>query len=576
MSETPHAAWSVRLNLPVARLGARLLLQCALGAEVTEFLGRDRYPRSASADDAREGSTNGYRPLTIKTTAGPLTLSRPKLRGTTQQFTAATMQAAPSERARLASGTHSAARLLRHLDSRVDAVDAPSCSGVTAWRASASTCRDEFEEVPVGERRDVEVVVVGAGLAGLVAAAVAARSGASVVLCDVRAAGGRARSDVREGFVLNQGPHALYRAGVGADVLGRLGVHFSGSPPHPVVLGYTEATGKLARLPTSAGSLLRSPVLGLADKARFARLLGRVPKLEPGSFATMTAAEWIASLGLTTRGAGVISALTRVATYAGDLDLVSADAAVAQLKLALQGVIYLDGGWQSLVDGLEAVATSGGVRLLEGERATELEARADGTFELRTPTRALRAASVVVATGSPAAARALLPHRPAWKLGAPATAACLDLGLRRVPATMVAYGLDQPLYLSTHSPKAQLAPPGGAVVHVMRYGVRASTEDRAQLWALALRCGISDADVITQRFLHEMTVCHALPRPGSGLGGRPAIDATGTAGVFIAGDWVGPVGLLADASLASGEAAGRAAVEHAQRQRASDGAMVGR
>jgi putative transposase len=70
----------------VARLGARLLLQSALEAEVTEFLGRDRYERSASAENSREGSRNGYRQLTIKTTAGPLTLSRPKLRGTTQQF----------------------------------------------------------------------------------------------------------------------------------------------------------------------------------------------------------------------------------------------------------------------------------------------------------------------------------------------------------------------------------------------------------------------------------------------------------------------------------------------------------
>ncbi len=428
-------------------------------------------------------------------------------------------------------------------------------------------------------RCDIEVLVVGAGLAGLVAAAVAARDGASVVLCEVRAAGGRARSDTREGFVLNQGPHALYRAGVGSKVLSRLGIDFTGSPPHRAVSGYKEATGELARLPTSAGSLLRTRVLGLSDKVHFARLLSTLPKREGHSFAEMaemSAAEWIASLGLSSRGAGVVSALTRVATYAGHLELVSADAVVAQLQLALKGVIYLDGGWQSLVDGLEAVAASGGAKVLESERATALHARSDGTFEVHTPARTLWAASVVVAAGSPAAARALLPHPPSWELGAPATAACLDLGLRRVPATMVAFGLDQPLYLSTHSPKARLAPPGGAVVHVMRYGARASAEDRAELWALARCCGISDADVITQRFLHEMTVCHALPRPGSGLGGRPAIDATGTAGVFIAGDWVGPVGLLADASLASGEAAGRAAVDHAKRQRANDSAMVGR
>ena len=33
----------------VARLGAQLLMQAALEAEVTEFLGRDRYARAATA-----------------------------------------------------------------------------------------------------------------------------------------------------------------------------------------------------------------------------------------------------------------------------------------------------------------------------------------------------------------------------------------------------------------------------------------------------------------------------------------------------------------------------------------------
>jgi transposase-like protein len=70
----------------VARLGAQLLMQAALEAEVTEFLGRDRYARAAVAEDARPGSRNGYRDVTVKTTAGPVTLARPKLRGTTEAF----------------------------------------------------------------------------------------------------------------------------------------------------------------------------------------------------------------------------------------------------------------------------------------------------------------------------------------------------------------------------------------------------------------------------------------------------------------------------------------------------------
>jgi putative transposase len=70
----------------VARLGAQLLMQAALEAEVTEFLGRGRYARAELAEDARPGSRNGYRDVTVKTTAGPVTLARPKLRGTTEAF----------------------------------------------------------------------------------------------------------------------------------------------------------------------------------------------------------------------------------------------------------------------------------------------------------------------------------------------------------------------------------------------------------------------------------------------------------------------------------------------------------
>ena len=70
----------------VARLGAQLLMQAALEAEVTEFLGRDRYQRAAASGDARPGSRNGYREVTVKSTAGPVTLSRPKLRGTSEAF----------------------------------------------------------------------------------------------------------------------------------------------------------------------------------------------------------------------------------------------------------------------------------------------------------------------------------------------------------------------------------------------------------------------------------------------------------------------------------------------------------
>ena len=73
----------------VARLGARLIIQTAVEAEVDVFLGRARYQRAAECPDARAGSRNGYCESTIKTTAGPVTVARPKLRGTTEAFASA-------------------------------------------------------------------------------------------------------------------------------------------------------------------------------------------------------------------------------------------------------------------------------------------------------------------------------------------------------------------------------------------------------------------------------------------------------------------------------------------------------
>jgi len=70
----------------VARLGARLIIQTAVEAEIEVFLGRARYQRAAGCPDARPGSRNGFCDTTVKTTAGPITVARPKLRGTTEVF----------------------------------------------------------------------------------------------------------------------------------------------------------------------------------------------------------------------------------------------------------------------------------------------------------------------------------------------------------------------------------------------------------------------------------------------------------------------------------------------------------
>ena len=58
----------------IGRLGARLILQQALEDELSDYLGRARYERTGQPTTHR----NGYEPLTVKTTSGPLALERPQ------------------------------------------------------------------------------------------------------------------------------------------------------------------------------------------------------------------------------------------------------------------------------------------------------------------------------------------------------------------------------------------------------------------------------------------------------------------------------------------------------------------
>ncbi len=141
--------------------------------------------------------------------------------------------------------------------------------------------------------------------------------------------------------------------------------------------------------------------------------------------------------------------------------------------------------------------------------------------------------------------------------------------MTRAPVHPVVFGVDEPWYLSTHGPAAAgLAPKGQALVTVMRYlpPEQDGRSFEAALGEFARSTGIDDDDVVMRRYLHRMTANHGIPLASSGgLAGRPAIDASGVSGVFLAGDWVGETGMLSDAAATSGQAAGRAAARRTAR-----------
>jgi phytoene dehydrogenase-like protein len=350
--------------------------------------------------------------------------------------------------------------------------------------------------------------------------------------------GGRAASEKREGFDLNQGPHALYVGGLAGRELKAMGIEldwWQPASPASVLL----RDGKPTRRPGGAGQLGRW-------------FLG-IQRVRPEELAGISTAEWIRrSLG-SERARASAAALVRVTTFVADQESLSADVAATQLKIGLlPGVRYLRGGWQSLVDALAKRAEVDGALLRTRAGVRGLSRGADG-WEVTLDGETLRADVVVVAAGGPDAVAKLLGERSPAVPGPAVEISVLDLGLESLPrrSRRFALGVDQPTYLSRHSPPDHR---DGVLLSLASY----AREPRAALEAVADAVQPGWRERVTlERFLPRMVAVSAMSTPDcGGLAGRPDIDRGD--GLYLAGDWVGGQGWLVDAALASGAAAAAA------------------
>ncbi len=416
-----------------------------------------------------------------------------------------------------------------------------------------------------------KIVVIGGGVAGLTAATILARAGKSVTLSEKSShTGGRAITEIKNGFHFNLGPHALYAAGHGVRILRELGIQFHGAIP--------SSSGALAifkgrkhTMPNGAVSLMSTSLFGLAAKMEAGKLLNNIGKIDAKSVEHLTVNEWVQQEIRQPEVCALVRALFRVATYASDAERHSAGAALAQLQMAISsGVYYLDGGWQTIMNGLRAAAQDAGAEIFSGVKAEKVSS-AQVTFD---DGSVIENAAVIIAA-SPSDVSALLALEKsnplAKKIGTaiPIKAACLDIALESLPQprSTFALGLDSPLYFSVHSATATLAPSGGAMIHVAKYlGTNEKTkaqELEQELTAMLdlLQLGWQKA-VVAKRFLPSMTVSHALVTASDGgYEGRPKVAVPEMPGVFLAGDWIGNEGMLADASFASAERAALAVLE---------------
>jgi phytoene dehydrogenase-like protein len=416
-----------------------------------------------------------------------------------------------------------------------------------------------------------DVAVIGGGVAGLAAATLIARSGKTVRLFEQsHALGGRAQTKQQDGFYLNIGPHALYRGGRGIEVLRELGIKPRGRVPS-VSGAFAVKNGVKHTFPAGAVSLLTTSLFGLSAKLEAARLLSSLGKIDANRFVDVSVREWLDQTLTHSEVKDFVLAAFRVATYTNAPDLVSAGAAIEQLKKAFAtSVLYLDGGWQTLVEGLREAAVSAGVLIETGARVDIVKRDATGAVEgVRLADGRLIKASTVVIASSPVAAVRLVENADRTSMAKwadesiPVRAACLDVALSQLPRPKATFalGMDRPLYLSVHSATAQLAPEGSALIQTAKYlppDHRDSAEEvERELEGLLdlVQPGWREA-VVYRRFLPDMVVMNAMPLASrGGTRGRPNPKVADVRGLYVAGDWVGEQGLLADASLASAKQA---------------------
>jgi phytoene dehydrogenase-like protein len=397
------------------------------------------------------------------------------------------------------------------------------------------------------------VTIIGGGLAGLTAAVTAARAGASVTVHEARSGpGGRARTTRADGFALNQGAHALYWGMPAARVLGSFGIQPRGGRP-PASPAYGRLRGEIGLLPGTPRDLVRSRLVGLRAKGQLAVLLAdpRRSMRRPTEGRSMAA--WIDEQVSHPDARLLLRMAARTATYQADLDELDAAAGVRNLVAALtDGVRYLDGGWQQLVEALRVVAERAGAKIVHGDKVTSIDELTDTD-------------TVIIAAGGPAAVSALLGARSTaaarWAAEAkPVVASALDLGLRGLPCPERRFvlGVDEAWYVSAHTPTAHLAEDSGEVVHVLAYGEVPDPREQMEGFLDAAQPGWRE-HVVTEQVGRRLVVAHGRPLPGAGLRGRPGPGVPDCPDVFVAGDWVGAEGLLADAAVSSGAAAGRMA-----------------
>ncbi|WHY31458.1 phytoene desaturase family protein [Bacillus wiedmannii] len=411
-----------------------------------------------------------------------------------------------------------------------------------------------------------DVAIVGGGLAGLTASIYLAKAGRKVIVLEKSSRfGGRGMTINKNGICMNLGAHALYRGGAAFLTFNELGMNLPGGIPSTKAHGIWK--GDIYTIPTDFRSILSTPLLSWSAKVQFARLMIHLGKLDVGKVPKMSLTTWAENEIKDPMVRNIFYALCRTTTYTYAPTIQLASSVLKQIQLSIkEGVLYVDGGWETIMTNLRNIASTSGVQFLAKKHVLKIE-HCDGKQRIQCFDDEVFEAGAVIVTTPPKEACKIIKGAEGTSLqkwceqSIQVTVAALDIGLKQLPNPLhhFALGLDQSIFFTNQSRAAKLSEDGSIVVSLIKYHnpvleLNHIQEDKEQLEnAMELLHPNWKREVVEQQYLPEITVVHDFPhidrveKPGPNIPGMP--------GVYVAGDWAGHDEILADAAVASGKRA---------------------